>query len=151
MIFFIVGIVSSHSARKSKCPSSARNLHSSARLEPENSSSGSSLQYLYMFIRNFSLLCVPRRKTTETECVTFLVGNRECNTDRGFKNQLYIELGGWSLSKLKLTFTYHIFGSDGDFVGTFFTKAVVNVIKTVIKNCGSKEYHSNDKHCKTNF
>ena len=23
----------------------------------------------------------------------FLVGNRECNTVRGFKNQLYIELG----------------------------------------------------------
>jgi hypothetical protein len=23
----------------------------------------------------------------------FLVGNRECNTERGFKNQLYIELG----------------------------------------------------------
>ena len=23
----------------------------------------------------------------------FLGGNRECNTERGFKNQLYIELG----------------------------------------------------------
>ena len=37
---------SSVSARKLKCPGSARNLHSSARLEPENSSSSSSLQYL---------------------------------------------------------------------------------------------------------
>ena len=23
----------------------------------------------------------------------YLIGNRECNTERGFKNQLYIELG----------------------------------------------------------
>ena len=35
--------VSSDSARKLKCPSSARNFPSSAQLEPENSSSGSSL------------------------------------------------------------------------------------------------------------
>jgi hypothetical protein len=38
-----VHIVSSVSARILKCPGSARNLHSSARLELENSSSGSSL------------------------------------------------------------------------------------------------------------
>ena len=25
--------------------------------------------------------------------IVVLVGNRECNTERGFKNQLYIELG----------------------------------------------------------
>ena len=41
--FFIVGIVSSVSARKLKCPSSARLRTFIARLEPENSSSGSSL------------------------------------------------------------------------------------------------------------
>ena len=29
----------------------------------------------------------------------FLVGNRECNRERGFKNQLYIELG-LTLNKL---------------------------------------------------
>ena len=39
----IVGIVSSVSARKLKCPGSAWYFHSSARLEPENSSSNSSL------------------------------------------------------------------------------------------------------------
>ena len=39
----IVSIVSSVSARKSKCPSSARNFHSSGSLEPENSSLNSSL------------------------------------------------------------------------------------------------------------
>ena len=41
---------SSVSARKLKCPGSAQNLHSSGSLEPENSSSGSSLQYLALFI-----------------------------------------------------------------------------------------------------
>ena len=39
---------SSLSARKLRCPSSARNFHSLARLEPENSSSGSSLLVGYL-------------------------------------------------------------------------------------------------------
>ena len=31
----------------------------------------------------------------------FLVGNRECNKERGFKNQLYIELGtGQNLGRM---------------------------------------------------
>ena len=56
MLFFdihIVCIVSSVSARKLKCPArldSARNLHSSGSLEPENSSSNSSLIYGYISI-----------------------------------------------------------------------------------------------------
>ena len=43
VIFFIVGIVSSDSTRKLKCPGSAQLGSFIARLEPENSSSGSSL------------------------------------------------------------------------------------------------------------
>ena len=38
-------------------------------------------------------MCFFLKKLKKVVTHNFLVGNRECNTESGFKNQLYIELG----------------------------------------------------------
>ena len=48
-------------------------------------------------LENFFFL--PQKLKKQATTHDFLVGNRECNTERGFKNQLYIELG-WQSTKV---------------------------------------------------
>ena len=45
--------------------------------------------FFYLFFFNGEELFFFQKKATTHD---FLVGNLECNTERGFKNQLYIEL-----------------------------------------------------------